>query len=116
MALTIRRAHSADAQLILNLIIALARYEREEHSVKVTVDELARQMQDLFVLPHQRGTGAGGKLMSYLAGIANENDCARFEWSVLDWNEPAIGFYTRIGAKPVTGRMCYRVDPRSIAC
>ena len=55
-------------------------------------------LEDLFVRPSFRGTGLGKHLMAALARIALQRDCARFEWSVLDWNEPAIGFYRRIGA------------------
>jgi len=62
-----------------------------------------------------RGTGLGAKLMSHLALVANQKNCARFEWSVLDWNERAIGFYNRIGAKPVAGWTRYRIDPKCIA-
>lgn len=55
-------------------------------------------LEDLFVLPDYRGRGIGQALLSYLAKIAVERDCGRLEWSVLDWNEPAIGFYQRMGA------------------
>ena len=55
-------------------------------------------LEDLFVRPAFRGTGLGMHLMAALARIAVQRDCGRFEWSVLDWNAPAIGFYRRIGA------------------
>jgi GNAT superfamily N-acetyltransferase len=55
-------------------------------------------LEDLFVLPEYRGQGAGKALLKQLAKIARERNCGRLEWSVLDWNEPAIGFYKRIGA------------------
>ena len=55
-------------------------------------------LEDLFVRPAFRGTGLGKHLMAALARIAVQRDCGRFEWSVLDWNAPAIGFYRRIGA------------------
>lgn len=55
-------------------------------------------LEDLFVLPEYRGHGVGKRLLSYLAQLAVERDCGRLEWSVLDWNEPAIGFYQRMGA------------------
>lgn len=55
-------------------------------------------LEDLFVLPAQRGKGLGRALLTHLAGIARERGCGRFEWSVLDWNTPAIGFYERMGA------------------
>lgn len=55
-------------------------------------------LEDLFVLPEHRGKGLGRALLTHLAGIARERGCGRFEWSVLDWNTPAIGFYERMGA------------------
>ncbi len=56
-------------------------------------------LEDLFVTPSERGCGAGKALLQYLARLAVENNCGRFEWSVLDWNEPAIKFYESLGAK-----------------
>jgi GNAT superfamily N-acetyltransferase len=55
-------------------------------------------LEDLFVLPEWRRQGIGRRLLSHLAGIALERGCGRMEWSVLDWNESAIGFYRRLGA------------------
>lgn len=55
-------------------------------------------LEDLFVMPAYRGHGVGKRLLTYLAQLAIERDCSRLEWSVLDWNEPAIGFYQRMGA------------------
>lgn len=55
-------------------------------------------LEDLFVLPDYRGKGIGKALLAHLADLALERDCGRLEWSVLDWNEPAIGFYQRMGA------------------
>ncbi|MGB7161197.1 MAG: GNAT family N-acetyltransferase [Tepidisphaeraceae bacterium] len=55
-------------------------------------------LEDLFVLPAHRGGGAGKALLVRLAQIARQRDCGRLEWSVLDWNGPAIEFYQRIGA------------------
>jgi GNAT superfamily N-acetyltransferase len=64
-------------------------------------------LDDLFVDPALRGKGIGKALMAYLAGIAVENQCARFEWIVLDWNTEAIEFYQRLGAKVLTDwRVC----------
>lgn len=56
-------------------------------------------LEDLFVLPDERGTGAGKALLRALARIAVRRGCGRLEWAVLDWNRPAIGFYKRLGAK-----------------
>ncbi|MGB3511507.1 MAG: GNAT family N-acetyltransferase [Microcoleaceae cyanobacterium] len=55
-------------------------------------------IEDLFVLPEYRGQGIGKQLVTYVAQLAVSRNCGRLEWSVLDWNEPAIGFYQRIGA------------------
>jgi GNAT superfamily N-acetyltransferase len=56
-------------------------------------------LEDLFVRPEARGTGAGKALLRALARIAVRRGCGRLEWTVLDWNRPAIGFYKRLGAK-----------------
>ncbi len=66
-------------------------------------------LEDLFVLPEWRGHGLGLALMQRLARIAVERGCGRFEWSVLDWNEPAIGFYQGLGAKLMDGWSIVRV-------
>jgi GNAT superfamily N-acetyltransferase len=55
-------------------------------------------LEDLFVVPAERGSGAGRALLAALARIAVERGCGRMEWAVLDWNRPAIGFYERLGA------------------
>jgi GNAT superfamily N-acetyltransferase len=55
-------------------------------------------LEDLFVMPEYRGQGVGKSILSHLARLALQRDYGRLEWSVLDWNEPAIGFYQRIGA------------------
>jgi GNAT superfamily N-acetyltransferase len=66
-------------------------------------------LEDLYVRPEFRGAGIGRALLIHLARLARARDCGRLEWSVLDWNEPAIGFYKRIGASPVSGWTVYRV-------
>ena len=58
-------------------------------------------LEDLFVKPEFRGHGVGKALLLRLARIANERGCGRMEWAVLDWNEPAKGFYRRLGAVPL---------------
>jgi GNAT superfamily N-acetyltransferase len=67
-------------------------------------------LEDLFVDPASRGSGAGKALLSRLAALAIERGCARLEWSVLDWNEPAIRFYKSLGAVPMDGWTINRVD------
>ena len=66
-------------------------------------------LEDLFVLPEWRGHGFGRGLLTQLAKIAVERGCGRFEWSVLDWNEPAIGFYKSLGATLMDGWSIFRV-------
>ena len=56
-------------------------------------------LEDLYVTPEARGSGVGTALLRHLAGIALDRDCGRFEWAVLDWNTPAIDFYTAMGAE-----------------
>jgi GNAT superfamily N-acetyltransferase len=55
-------------------------------------------LEDLYVKPAHRGRGVGARLLRAVAAVAVERGCGRFEWSVLDWNAPAIGFYERLGA------------------
>jgi len=67
-------------------------------------------LEDLYVRPSARGTGAGRALMARLAHIALEHGCARLDWAVLDWNTPAIGFYERLGARRMDDWTIYRLD------
>ena len=60
-------------------------------------------LEDLFVEPEARGGGLGKALLAHLAALAVARDCARLEWSVLDWNAPAIGFYDSLGADAMDG-------------
>ncbi len=71
-------------------------------------------LEDLYISPKHRSNGAGKELLKYLAKIAVNNDCGRFEWSVLDWNEPAIKFYDSIGAKPQNEWIGYRLEGQSL--
>jgi GNAT superfamily N-acetyltransferase len=67
-------------------------------------------LEDLFVRPEARGMGAGRALLARLAQIAIDRDCARLEWSVLDWNAPAIAVYRAIGAQPMDEWTVQRLD------
>lgn len=71
-------------------------------------------LEDLFVDPEYRGHGAGKALLKYLAQHALSNDCRRFEWSVLDWNEPSIAFYESLGARPMKEWIGYRMDGEAL--
>jgi len=72
-------------------------------------------LEDLFVRPEVRGAGIGRALLSRLAQIALERGCGRLEWSVLDWNTPAIGFYERLGASPMTEWTVFRLTGDALA-
>jgi GNAT superfamily N-acetyltransferase len=61
------------------------------------------------VLPSRRGQGIGRALLGHLARVAVGRGCGRMEWSVLDWNTPAIGFYRRLGAVPMDAWTVYRL-------
>ena len=67
-------------------------------------------LEDLFVRPPYRGRGIGRALLTMLARLAMERGCGRLEWSVLNWNEPAIGFYRALGARPVAEWTVLRLD------
>lgn len=144
----LRFATESDAPLILELIRALADYERLAHEVVADETALARTLfgerrvaevviaehegapagfalffhsystflgrpgiylEDLFVRPELRGRGIGETLLAFLARIAVERGCGRLEWSVLDWNEPAIRFYERLGARAMNEWTVFRV-------
>ena len=68
------------------------------HNFSTFLGKRGLYLEDLFVRPAFRGSGLGKHLMAALARIAVQRDCGRFEWSVLDWNTPAIGFYRKLGA------------------
>jgi GNAT superfamily N-acetyltransferase len=72
-------------------------------------------LEDLFVRPEARGSGLGKALLAELAALAVERDCARLEWWVLDWNEAAIGFYRKLGARPMDEWTVMRVDGTALA-
>jgi GNAT superfamily N-acetyltransferase len=66
-------------------------------------------LEDLFVVPEQRGKGVGKQLLRHLARVAVERDCGRLEWAVLNWNSDAIGFYERLGARANSDWTVYRL-------
>lgn len=148
MDISIRPAERRDVEVILDLIRALADYEKLSHACVATPARLANTLfgpqpaaevliaeadrdvagfalffrsystflaqpglylEDLFVYPHLRGRGIGRRLMQRLAQIAVERAYGRFEWSVLDWNAPAIAFYRSLGAVPMDGWTVQRV-------
>lgn len=72
-------------------------------------------LEDLFVLPAQRAHGIGRALLRELARIAKARDCGRMEWAVLDWNEPALGFYQTLGARQMKEWIVHRLTAVEIA-
>ena len=83
------------------------------HTFSTFIGKRGLYLEDVFVLPEFRGRGIGRALLGHVAQVAVARDCGRLEWAVLDWNEPAIGFYRRIGAGPVEGWSIFRImgDP-----
>lgn len=72
-------------------------------------------LEDLFVRPEKRGKGYGRALLERLAQVAKERGCGRMEWAVLDWNEPAIQFYRKLGAQPMDEWTVFRLTKEGIA-
>jgi GNAT superfamily N-acetyltransferase len=146
--MNIRQATAEDAEIIFALIIELAIYEKAEHEVRTTADEIRESMfgsdsktsalvaevnnkpvgyavyfhnystwlgknglylEDIYVSPDYRHNGIGKALLQKVANIAVTNNCGRVEWSVLDWNTPAIDFYKSLGAKPQDEWTVYRL-------
>jgi GNAT superfamily N-acetyltransferase len=71
-------------------------------------------LEDLFVRPEFRGHGIGRSMFLHLVQIAKKRKCGRFEWAVLDWNAPAIGFYRKLGAKPMDEWTIFRMDEKTL--
>lgn len=84
------------------------------HSYSTFLARPGLYLEDLFVLPAHRGRGIGRALMAHLAALALERGCGRFEWSVLDWNTPAIGFYRGLGAVGMDAWTVQRVDGEAL--
>ncbi len=147
-AFRIEPATERDVPLILQLIKALAEYERMSADVTATEEKLRQSLfgprpsaevvigyagdevagfalffgnystflgqpgiylEDLYVAPEWRGRGFGRRLLAHLAALAIERGCGRLEWAVLNWNEPAIGFYKKLGAVPMDAWTVFRV-------
>ncbi len=71
-------------------------------------------LEDLFVVPEERGSGIGRALLEHLARLAVDRGCGRLEWAVLDWNRDAIGFYERLGARPNSDWTVYRLTGEAL--
>jgi GNAT superfamily N-acetyltransferase len=141
-------ATPAETPVILEMIKALAEYEKLSHIVTATEEQIrdtvfgakpaaevllaewngewvgfalffptystfraqpGLYLEDLYVKPHARGKGFGRALLTELAKIAVSRDYGRVEWAVLDWNEPSIGFYKKLGAVPMEEWTTFRL-------
>jgi len=71
-------------------------------------------LEDLFVVPESRAHGYGRQLLAHLARLAAERGCGRLEWSVLDWNQPAIAFYKNLGAIPMEDWTIFRLTGEAL--
>lgn len=85
------------------------------HSYSTFLAKPGIYLEDLYVRPAARGRGVGKRLLREVARIARQRGCGRVEWSVLNWNTPAIEFYQSIGAVPLDGWTMYRLDEQAIA-
>jgi GNAT superfamily N-acetyltransferase len=79
------------------------------HNYSTFLGQRGLYLEDLFVKPAFRGHGVGRRLLQHLARLAVARGCGRFEWWVLDWNQPAIRFYESLGAKPMSEWTVYRM-------
>jgi len=102
--------------------VIIAQYDNEPvgyalyfHSFSTFLGRPGLYLEDLFVQPPFRGKGIGKALLATLAQIAIDRKCGRLEWAVLDWNEPAIGFYKSLGAKPMDAWTVYRMTDEPLA-
>ena len=84
------------------------------HNYSTFLGQPGIYIEDLFVDEIYRRRGFGGALLRHVAGLANDRQCGRLEWSVLDWNEPAIQFYESLGAKAQAEWVRYRLDEEQI--
>ncbi|TDX51629.1 GNAT family N-acetyltransferase [Orenia marismortui] len=97
--------------------VIIAEYEDEAvafalffHNFSTFLGKAGIYLEDLYVKPKFRGKGIGTIMLSYLANLAQERNCGRFEWSCLDWNEASINFYKEMGAVAMEDWTVYRVS------
>ncbi len=84
------------------------------HNYSTFLGQPGLYIEDLFVIEAYRRRGFGSALLLYVARLAQERRCGRLEWSVLDWNEPAIQFYKKLGAVPMSDWTVYRITGESL--
>jgi GNAT superfamily N-acetyltransferase len=85
------------------------------HNYSTFLGRRGLYLEDLFVLPEWRGRGVGGRLFAEVARLAVARRCGRLEWAVLDWNEPALGFYRKLGAMALDGWTVHRLTGAALA-
>lgn len=85
------------------------------HTYSTFLAQPGLYLEDIFVLPEYRGVGAGTALLRAVARIARDRNCGRLEWSVLDWNQPAIDFYEKVGAMVLPEWRICRMTPEQFA-
>jgi hypothetical protein len=85
------------------------------HNFSTFLSRRGLYLEDLFVVPEARGRGYGKALMRHVARVAVERECGRFEWAVLDWNQPAIDFYRALGAEVLPDWRICRVTGEALA-
>ena len=85
------------------------------HNYSTFLGKRGIYLEDLFVVPELRGKGIGRALLSQVAALAVERNCGRFEWAVLDWNEPAIRFYKGLGAREMSDWRIFRLTGDALA-
>jgi len=85
------------------------------HNYSTFLTNFGLFLEDLYVAPEFRGRGLGLALLKELARIAVKRDCERIDWNVLDWNETAISFYDKLGAKPQSDWVTMRLEEKQIA-
>lgn len=84
------------------------------HNFSTFLGQRGLYLEDLYVRPTHRGQGLGKRLLSFLARLAQERQCGRIDWWVLNWNAPAIGFYRRIGAQAMDDWTVYRLQGEAL--
>jgi len=84
------------------------------HNFSTFIGKPGIYLEDLYVKPEMRGKGLGKSMLAYLASLARERKCGRFEWWVLDWNEPALKFYRSMGAIPMDEWTVQRLEGEAL--
>ncbi|MAB78863.1 MAG: GNAT family N-acetyltransferase [Planctomycetes bacterium] len=84
------------------------------HTFATSTGKRGLHLDDLFVRPRAQGKGFGKKMLGYLANLASERGCARFEWWTLEWNERAIAFYEGVGARNLSHLRIFRLSDDSL--